>query len=113
MQPGFSVSGISGTTRSSTRWRTAFRTFSGSWPPDLDYYSHLEVTGEPGLYEGTKTVKRAGYLTDLITERSLAFLDKNAKRPFFLEVSFNAPHWPFQPPGKPEDVRTERDLRAV
>ena len=85
-----------------------FQEFFGFLAPDLDYYSHLEVTGEAGLYEGTKPVKRAGYLTDLITERSLAFLDKNAKRPFFLEVSFNAPHWPFQPPGKPDDVRTER-----
>ena len=85
-----------------------FQEFFGFLAPDLDYYSHLEVNGEAGLYEGTKPVKRAGYLTDLITERSLAFLDKNAKRPFFLEVSFNAPHWPFQPPGKPNDVRTER-----
>jgi arylsulfatase A len=85
-----------------------FQEFFGFLAPDLDYYSHLEVSGEPGLYEGTKPVKRAGYLTDLITERSLAFLDKNAKRPFFLEVSYNAPHWPFQPPGKPDDVRTEK-----
>ena len=62
--------------------------------------------GWPGLYEGTKLVDRPGYMTDLIAERALAFIDKNAARPFFLEVAFNAPHYPFQPPGKPGDVRT-------
>jgi arylsulfatase A-like enzyme len=53
-------------------------------------------------------VQRKGYLTDLITECSLSFIDKHAGRPFFLQVSFNAPHWPFQPPGKPGDVRDAR-----
>jgi arylsulfatase A-like enzyme len=85
-----------------------FDEFFGFLAPDVDYYSHNEVTGEPGLYEGTKPVYRRGYITDLIAERALAFIDKNAGRPFFLEVSFNAPHYPFQPPGNPEDIRTLR-----
>src|SRR5207302_3717302 len=37
----------------------------------------------------------------------VAFVKKNAQRPFFLEVAYNAPHWPFQPPDKPDDVRTK------
>src|SRR5262249_44717239 len=48
-----------------------------------------------------------GYLTDLITQRSVAFLRKAGRRPFFLEVCYNAPHWPFQAPGAP-DARTAR-----
>ena len=47
-------------------------------------------------------------MTDLIAERALQFIDKNAAKPFFLEVAFNAPHYPFQPPGRPDDVRTMR-----
>ena len=47
-------------------------------------------------------------MTDLIAERALAFIDKNAGRRFFLEVAFNAPHFPFQLPGRPDDVRTLR-----
>jgi arylsulfatase A-like enzyme len=39
-----------------------------------------------------------GYLTDLITDRSVDFIAKSAS-PFFLEVCYNAPHWPFQKPG--------------
>jgi arylsulfatase A len=82
-----------------------FDEFFGFLAADLDYYSHRDANGDPGLYENTKLVQKKGYLTDLITERSLAFLRKNARRPFFLEVAFNAPHWPFQVPGKPADVR--------
>ncbi len=48
-------------------------------------------------------------MTDLIAERALQFIDKNGAKPFFLEVAFNAPHYPFQPPGKPDDVRTMRN----
>jgi arylsulfatase A-like enzyme len=86
-----------------------FDEFFGFLAPDIDYYSHNEVTGAPGLYEGTKPVERRGYMTDLIAERALAFIDKNAGRRFFLEVAFNAPHFPFQLPGRPDDVRTLRE----
>ncbi len=86
-----------------------FDEFFGILAPDIDYYGHQEATGEPGLYEGTKQVVRPGYMTDLIAERALEFIDKNGGKPFFLEVAFNAPHYPFQPPGKPGDVRTMRN----
>ena len=86
-----------------------FDEFFGILAADIDYYGHNEATGEPGLYEGTKLVKQPGYMTDLIAERALAFIDKNAAKPFFLQVAFNAPHYPFQPPGKPDDVRTMRN----
>jgi arylsulfatase A len=85
-----------------------FDEFFGILAADIDYYGHREATGEPGLYEGTKLVDRPGYMTDLIAERALQFIDKNAAKPFFLEVAFNAPHYPFQPPGRPDDVRTMR-----
>ncbi len=85
-----------------------FGEFFGFLAADLDYYSHRDANGDPGLYEDTKPIKRTGYLTDLITERSLAFIDRHAGRPFFLQVCFNSPHWPFQPPGKPGDVRGEK-----
>jgi arylsulfatase A-like enzyme len=85
-----------------------FDQFFGFLAADLDYYSHRDANGDPGLYENTKLVEKNGYLTDLITERSLAFLRENARRPFFLEVAYNAPHWPFQVPGKPDDFRNLR-----
>jgi arylsulfatase A-like enzyme len=39
-------------------------------------------------------------MTDLITARSVRFVEQNATRPFFLEVAYNAAHWPFQPPDR-------------
>jgi arylsulfatase A-like enzyme len=43
------------------------------------------------------------YMTDLITDRSIRFIEQSAasRRPFFIEAAYNAPHWPYQPPGKP------------
>ena len=48
-------------------------------------------------------------MTDLITERSVDFIERHAGKPFFLFVSYNAPHWPFQPP----DRRWGRDGRRI
>ncbi|MBK8248454.1 MAG: sulfatase-like hydrolase/transferase [Gemmatimonadetes bacterium] len=39
-------------------------------------------------------------MTDLITERALRFVREHRARPFFLEVAYTAPHWPYQPPGR-------------
>jgi arylsulfatase A-like enzyme len=85
-----------------------FDDFFGFLAADLDYYSHRDAIGDPGLYENTKLVDAKGYLTDLITERSVAFLRKHAAEPFFLEVAYNAPHWPYQVPGTPNDFRNQR-----
>src|SRR5262245_17772005 len=82
-----------------------FDEFFGLLSADIDHYSHREITGEPDLYEGDRPVRRKGYMTDLITERAVAFIDRYASRPFFLEVAYNAVHWPFQPPDRPDDVR--------
>ncbi len=84
-----------------------FDDFFGFLAADLDYYSHKDALGDPGLYENETIVERKGYLTDLITQHAEEFIVKNASKPFFLVVSYNAPHWPFQPPGKP-DERTSK-----
>ena len=85
-----------------------FDEFFGLLSADIDHYSHREITGEPDLYEGTKPVKREGYSTDLITQRAVAFIDRPSREPFFLYVAYNAVHWPFQPPDRPDDVRDRR-----
>ena len=42
-----------------------------------------------------------GYMTDLITDRSVTFIERSAQKPFFLEVAYNAGHWPYQVPDRP------------
>jgi arylsulfatase len=53
---------------------------------------------------GTHGVPKEWYSTDLWTEYGLKFIDeaRAAKRPFFLYLAHNAPHFPLQAP--PEDI---------
>jgi arylsulfatase A-like enzyme len=67
----------------------------------VDYYQHTNGDGLPDLWEQDRPVTVDGYLTDLITERSLRFLEQNAHQPFFLDVSYTTPHYPYQVPDKP------------
>ena len=54
--------------------------------------------GAPDLFENTTPVEATGYLTDEITRRAVSFITRHADRPFFVEVAYNAVHWPFEPP---------------
>ena len=67
----------------------------------IDYYQHTDGDGESDLFENEAAVHVDGYMTDLITERSIRFIDDHAAAPFFLEVTYNAAHWPFQVPDHP------------
>jgi len=43
-----------------------------------------------------------GYLTDVITDDALEFIEANKDRPFYLSVHYNAPHTPFE--GHPREI---------
>jgi arylsulfatase A-like enzyme len=83
-----------------------FDEFFGMLDWSVDYYTHKDIDGEPDLFENTKPVERQGYMTDLITERAVAFIDRHAREPFFAYVAYNAMVSPIQPPDKPNDIRT-------
>lgn len=75
----------------------------------VDYYQHTAGGNAPlkaDLFENDRPVEVPGYMTDLITERSVRFIEQNAGRPFFVDVSYNAAHWPYQ---RPDDPSTARD----
>ncbi len=78
-----------------------FDYFFGFLSGSTDFYMHVTPSGQADLYENGNPIEERGYLTDLITERSLRFLEQNASRPFFLDIAYNAPHWPFQRPDRP------------
>ncbi|MBZ5859404.1 sulfatase-like hydrolase/transferase [Flavihumibacter profundi] len=54
--------------------------------------------GATAIREGKDMVKDTGYLTFSIAEKGVAFIEKNKDNPFFLTLTFNAPHDPFQVP---------------
>jgi len=66
-----------------------------------DYYTHRAGNGRPDLWENDRAVEATGYTTDLITARAVTFIERNAGRPFFIDVAYTAPHWPYQAPDHP------------
>ena len=85
-----------------------FDYFFGFKSAFVDYYHHTAGGNAPirqDLFENERAVDVPGYMTDLITERSVAFIERNADRPFFIDVAYGAPHWPYQPPDRPSAAR--------
>lgn len=78
-----------------------FDTFWGIKSGYVDYYHHTDGAGRPDLFDGDTPTTADGYMTDLITAQALRFVREHRSRPFFLEVAYTAPHWPYQPPGRP------------
>jgi arylsulfatase A-like enzyme len=66
-----------------------------------DYYTHDDGEGAPDLWENEERIEQSGYTTDIVTERAARFIDEHKNAPFFLDVSYTAPHWPYQVPGQP------------
>ena len=82
-----------------------FDDFFGFKSGFIDYYQHTDGEGKPDLFDGDTPVEAPGYMTDLITRRSVKFIDGHARSPFFLEVAYNAAHWPYQVPDRPSMAR--------
>jgi arylsulfatase A-like enzyme len=79
-----------------------FDYFFGFLSGYIDFYTHTRGgDGHSDLFENTAPIEEEGYMTDLITARATRFIAQHAAGPFFLEVTYNAAHWPFQPPGHP------------
>ena len=73
----------------------------------IDYYQHTGGDGAHDLFENDTPAHVEGYVTDLITERSIQFIEQNAAGPFFVEVAYSAPHWPYQVPDMPSTARDD------
>ena len=50
------------------------------------------------LIENTGYGEFDGYLTDVLTDRAIDFIEKPTDEPFFLYLAYNAPHTPLQAP---------------
>jgi arylsulfatase A-like enzyme len=79
--------------------KNGFDEFFGFNGGGIDYTSHTDPKGNNDLFENDKLVIRDGYLTDLLTEKTIEFIKRKHSKPFFLSLQFNAPHWPWQAPG--------------
>jgi arylsulfatase A-like enzyme len=79
-----------------------FDTFYGFYDWTLGYHTHLNSSGEPGLYRDDELVSEDGYLTELLTTEATEFIERSADDPFFVYLAYNVALPPFQGPDLPE-----------
>lgn len=82
-----------------------FEYFFGFKSGFVDHYRHTSGDGLADLFENEVPVVAPGYMTDLITQRAVGFIEQHAREPFFVDVAFSAPHWPYQRPDLPSTAR--------
>lgn len=80
--------------------KNGFDYFFGIHSGGADYISHKGENGIRAydLYENDSLVYTEGYLTDLFSQKSVSFINQKHNKPFFLMITFTAPHWPWQGP---------------
>lgn len=93
--------------------RHGFGEFWGFLGGAVDYYTNVGPLGGHDLFHNDVAVRHSGYLTDEITARATSFIEVHRSRPFFLEVAYNATHFPFQLPGLGEANRSAPDGAAA
>ena len=71
--------------------------FFGYLGGNVHYFNHRETSDLHVLFSDDLPIYRDGYMTDLITESSVKFIEKT-KDPYLLFISHESPHFPFQGP---------------
>ena len=85
-------------TRSPPR-QSGFDHFYGFLGPEVDYFKHTGRNGALDWQRNGQTVEEQGYSTSLFADEAIRLLEqRDVTRPFFLEVAFNAPHFPLSAP---------------
>ena len=65
---------------------------------ELDYYTHSDA-GVLDWFRNNQPVKESGYTTQLLGTDAVNFIKRqSADKPFYLYLTFNAPHTPYQAP---------------
>ena len=78
--------------------RSGYEEFFGPMSGGVDYFTHCDSAGRHDLWFGEEERAEEGYLTDLISRRSVEWIERTASggAPFFLSVHYTAPHWPWE-----------------
>ena len=81
--------------------RSGYDEFFGPMSGGVDYFTHCSSNGAHDLYLGEEEKQQDGYLTDLITDHALDYVQRMAEgakdgTPFFLSLHYTAPHWPWE-----------------
>jgi arylsulfatase A-like enzyme len=77
--------------------KSGYDEFWGIYGGGVDYFGH-DFGGNPDLWDGETPIEKAGYMTELIADRTLTTLERRKAdgQPFFISMHFTAPHWPWE-----------------
>lgn len=94
--------------------RSGYEEFFGPMSGGVDYFTHCSSGGSHDLWFGEEEKKEEGYLTDLISQRSVDYVNRMAGgaksgTPFFLSMHYTAPHWPWE---TRDDEALAQDLKG-
>lgn len=94
--------------------RSGYEEFFGPMSGGVDYFTHCSSGGTHDLWLGEEEKKEDGYLTDLISQRSVDYVERmaggaKAGTPFFLSMHYTAPHWPWE---TREDEALAQEIRG-
>jgi arylsulfatase A-like enzyme len=64
--------------------------------PDPNADPRPTISYQPAIFRGVVAVNEKEYLTDAFTREAVAFIERQRQQPFFLLVSYNAPHTPLE-----------------
>lgn len=90
-----------------------WNSFFGYLGGNVHYFNHRETSDLHVLFRGRLPVYRDGYMTHLITDESIAFMEQHRAEPFFLYVAHECPHFPFQGPSDHNKVVNAENWTAL
>jgi arylsulfatase A-like enzyme len=90
--------------------RHGFDYFFGYLGGFIDWYTHTGGDGQHDLWENSTRAHHTGYFQHEVTRRTIDFIRRTTDRPFFVEVAYGAPHWPFQSPRRASVARNQAAL---
>jgi arylsulfatase A-like enzyme len=78
--------------------RSGYEEFFGPVAGGVDYFTHCDSTGRHDLWSGEEEKPEEGYLTDLLSQHAVDYVERMAQQsaPFFLSLHYTAPHWPWE-----------------
>jgi arylsulfatase A-like enzyme len=79
--------------------KNGFDYFFGIRSGAADYISHKGLGRPVDLFENDSIINEPGYLTEMFSEKAVGYVRQKHLKPFFLTLTYNAPHWPWQGPG--------------
>ena len=78
--------------------RHGFAEFKGYVSGNVDFFSHVDGAGRFDWWHGAEQSDERGYVTTLINQHAVRFIEERAGEPFCLYLAHEAPHFPYQGP---------------